>query len=76
MLECILAKYAPFHLLFQNFEFDHNSTREHLDRDKCVMIGDRLDTDIAFGKNGKIKNFNGRNRLYINVKILRNPMPK
>lgn len=31
-----------------------SSHRHHLDRSKSCMIGDRLDTDILFGINGKL----------------------
>lgn len=29
--------------------------KNHLDRSKTCMVGDRLDTDILFGKNGGMK---------------------
>ena len=29
--------------------------RHHLDPKRCLMVGDRLDTDIAFGVNGGLR---------------------
>lgn len=48
VLKCSLGYFYPICML-------HGVYRFGLDASRCLMVGDRLNTDIAFGLNGGMK---------------------